>query len=65
MDITKGDGQYTGVILPTQLKSNGRHSLKLLVTGRDGETKILVPGTGRRKRDTTPGGGNLILKIAV
>lgn len=52
MDIVPGDGQYTGVVLPTQMKSDGRHSLKLVVTGRDGQTKILIPETNRRKRAT-------------
>ncbi|XP_061187630.1 calcium-activated chloride channel regulator 1-like isoform X2 [Saccostrea echinata] len=51
-DIIKGDGLYTGVMLPSQIKVGGRHSLKLIVTGKSGETKILVPKVKRRKRET-------------
>ncbi|XP_062600921.1 calcium-activated chloride channel regulator 1-like [Saccostrea cucullata] len=57
-DIVQGDGLYTGVILPSQIKSAGRHSLKVSVTGKSGETKILVPKVKRRKRaaqDNVPG----------
>ncbi|XP_062615682.1 calcium-activated chloride channel regulator 1-like [Saccostrea cucullata] len=50
MDLIKGDGQYTGLILPSEIKSSGRHSLKLVVTGKDGESKILLPELKRRKR---------------
>ncbi|XP_061187626.1 calcium-activated chloride channel regulator 1-like [Saccostrea echinata] len=49
-DIIQGDGLYTGVILPSQIKSDGRHSLKVSVTGKSGEAKILVPKVKRRKR---------------
>ncbi|XP_062600924.1 calcium-activated chloride channel regulator 1-like isoform X2 [Saccostrea cucullata] len=51
-DVIKGDGLYTGVMLPSQIKEGGRHSLKLFVTGKSGETKILVPKVKRRKRET-------------
>lgn len=57
MDIIPGDGQYTGVVLPTQMKSDGRHSLKLVATGRNGQTKILIPETNRRKRATQSNAG--------
>ncbi|XP_048739813.2 calcium-activated chloride channel regulator 1-like isoform X2 [Ostrea edulis] len=49
-DMLEGDGLYTGVILPSQIQSNGRHSLKLIVTGKSGETKILIPKAKRKKR---------------
>lgn len=48
--MLEGDGLYTGVILPSQIQSNGRHSLKLIVTGKSGETKILIPKAKRKKR---------------
>lgn len=51
LDITEGDGLYTGVILPSQIKSGGRHSLKLVVTGKNGETKILIPKSKRKRRE--------------
>lgn len=59
MDIIPGDGQYAGVVLPTQVKSDGRHSLKLVVTGKEGQTKILIPETSRRKRATQTNAGTL------
>lgn len=70
MDIIPGDGQYAGVVLPTQVKSDGRHSLKLVVTGKEGQTKILIPETSRRKRATQTNAGkykdlSMLLRICV
>jgi hypothetical protein len=65
LDVTGGDGLYTGVILPSEIKSGGRHSIKLEVTGKSGETKILIPKSRRNRRETQSNTGTHSFPILV
>ena len=45
-DIIKDDGVYAAYVLATDLKGNGRYNVKIEAKSKDGDTKVVMGGSG-------------------